>query len=346
MSGTAVSPAPTSGQQWIRKGSLIVAASAQSGATNEPALDLSQFRYTFNIRQQDAQSPNSAVIRVYNLADSTVQQIKSEFQRVVVQAGYINAAYGVIFDGTIKQTRSGRERNVDSYLDILATEGDLPYNFGVINTTLAAGATPADQIAAMNSALGPFGTSINGNGLIGGTLPRGKVLFGMSMLHLDTLTSSSGSTWVVNSDGSITVIPLTGYLPGEAVVLNSQTGLVGVPESTQSGIQLLCLLNPKIRIGTQIQINNALINQTNDNTGNTVASYDDPFAGAFASVTADGFYRVIVNEYEGDSRGNPWYNRIVALALDPSAPAGSSVPLYPGVPGGGTPLPSSSGGQG
>jgi hypothetical protein len=324
--------ATTQGAQWIRQGKLIVASPSLSGDTaTQPALDLSELKFVFNIRQQDAQSPNEATIRVYNLSDATRQKIQKEFTRVVLQTGYQGQQSGIIFDGTIKQTRSGRERNTDNFLDILASEGDLPYTFAVVNGTLAPGASQQDQLDLINKALDQYGYQVDGSGanLIGGTLPRGKVAFGMALSYLGVLAQSTGSTWVIGQGGKISMIPLTGYLPGEAVVLNSQTGLIGQPESTQEGIQALCLINPKIRVGTRIQINNTLINQTISNDKNIVPSYDNPFAGAFASVTDDGFYRVIVQEFGGDSRGTEWYAKLTCLAIDPSAAPAASVPAYP-----------------
>jgi len=314
--------------QWLRQGTLIVGKTVDPGAAEQPALDLSELKFHFNIRQQDATTPNTATIRVYNLAEQTAQLIQTEFSRVVLQAGYKYTTSGIIFDGTIVQTRKGRERNVDSYLDIMAAEGTLPYQFAVVNKTLAPGSTPKDQANAISEALKPYNLTIgNDAGLVGGTLPRGKVLFGMALAHLDQLTETTGSTWVIQR-GQINVVPLTGYLAGEAVQLNSSTGLIGTPEATQEGIKLQCLINPKIRLGGRIQINNRDIN-TVINRGPPLASPVNPFGGAFASVTADGFYRVVVIEYEGDSRGEPWYQNIIALAIDQSAPADKSVKMYP-----------------
>lgn len=50
-------------------------------------------------------------------------------------------------------------------------------------------------------------------------------------------------------------MPLTGILPGHAVVLNSQSGLVNAPEQTNDGIKFRCLLNPQLVIGGMVQIN-------------------------------------------------------------------------------------------
>jgi hypothetical protein len=120
------------------------------------------------------------------------------------------------------------------------------------------------------------------------------------------------------------IIPLTGYMPGEAVVLNSQTGMVGMPEQTQDGIRVQCLLNPNIKVGTRIQLNNADIQ---------LAAKDPALQGdlSFAflpSISSDGFYRVLVNDLEGDTRGKPWYNELICLAVNDTVTPGLAVKGY------------------
>jgi hypothetical protein len=41
----------------------------------------------------------------------------------------------------------------------------------------------------------------------------------------------------------------------------------------------------------------------------------------YQPVADDGYYKIIVLEHEGDTRGNPWYSNIVCLAVDMSANA-------------------------
>jgi hypothetical protein len=44
-----------------------------------------------------------------------------------------------------------------------------------------------------------------------------------------------------------------------------------------------------------------------------------------AVTTAAGFYRVLVNEMIGDTRGQEWYCDLICLAVDVSAQASQSV---------------------
>ncbi len=158
----------------------------------------------------------------------------------------------------------------------------------------------------------------------GGVLPRGKVLFGLAAAHLNDIADTGNCSWTIEN-GKLVFTSNTGYQPGEAVVLNSQTGMVGIPEATTNGIEVSALLNPNIKIGTRVQIDNASINQTQINQQGFPTYTDLTFV---ANTSADGFYRALVVSHSGDSRGNDWYTKMTCLAIDASAAAGSSVLAY------------------
>lgn len=309
---------------YLRKASLIVMQSNGEPFPGDEGLDLSEMHFTFEVHQEDEESPNNARIRVYNLARETVARIQGEYVRVVLQAGYQNASYGVIFDGTIKQFGVGKENPKTTYLDLLAADGDLAYNFATINKSLAAGSTPEQRVKALIEAMAPKGVT-QGEVLIpgtGGVLPRGKVLFGMARAGLRAQTQNLGATWSIQN-GKVNVIPLQEYLPGEAVVLTSATGLIGRPEQTQNGVRARCLINPRIGVGSLVRIDNASINKLYQQADFNIPTGQLPYnryAGVqmLADVTADGLYRVYVAEYQGDTRGKPWWMDLILLAVDPA----------------------------
>lgn len=312
-------------------------------SNGEVVIDLSELHLRFEVRQSDVQTPNTCFVRVYNLSDSTLRQVYGlaakdlnnaagpEYSQVTLQAGYENGNYGVVFSGTVKQLRNGKETNVDTFLDILASDIDLPYNFAVLNQTLAPGVTPAQQLEAIARGQNAVGADPIALGelanLTGGVLPRGKVLYGMSKDEWWNIGTTTGTTIFVDN-GTLQALPLTGYLPSEAVVLTSATGVVGVPELTQNGLEVTCLLNPKIRVGTRIQLDNASITSTAVlNRGAAGAGILNDLA-FFANTSADGTYRVAAVDYEGDTRGEPWYSRITALSVDLSTAPSNSVKKF------------------
>lgn len=301
------------GQQFPREASLQLISAA---APNPTALDMSDLRFTFRIVANDTETPNTAYIRVYNLSEQTRQRAIKEFDTVVLQAGYeTNSA--TIFKGTVKQFKRGKESNVDSFLDIYAADSDSNYNFSFINQTLPAGSSPAQELNLLGQSLGVPIDPDAFLGLTGGILPKGKVLFGLTKYLLREFADSQLSRWSIQQ-GVLTLIPLAGVLVGQAIVVNSLTGMVGVPESTDQGIQVRMLLNPQVQVGGKLQINNADITQTIVRQQFFPSYTSAPTM--VADVTADGLYRVLVVEHTGDTRGQEWYTDVTCLSLDGSSP--------------------------
>lgn len=298
-------------RQWLRKASLVV-------STGGEGIELNALRFTFKIRQWDLQTPGSVAIRVYNLSDDTANRIQKEFTRVILQAGYEDGEYGVIFDGTIVQVRRGRESAVDKYVDIVGADGDAALNFAVINTALEKGSTFTDRITALQKAMEPHGVT---PGYVApmpdAALPRGKTMFGMVRDHLRNVAFSTETKFSVQK-GQLQIVPVAGYLPGEAVVLTANTGLVGMPEQTQDGIKVRSLLNPMIKVSGRVQIDNKSVQQAQLNIG-VQGSVSNAF---LPSIANDGIYRVVVCEHEGDSRGQAWYSNLICIAGDEAVTPG------------------------
>lgn len=302
-----------------RKVGLVVSnANGSPGPGGAAGLDLSAMHIRFHVEQSDFESPNNARIRVYNLSDATAKQVQGEFNRVTLSAGYAGGPYGIIFQGTMMQFRRGKENNVTTYLEILAADGDTFYNFGTVNQSLPLGSSAAQRAKVLTTAAGAPPPITGADGLFGGTLPRGKVLYGMFRDQMRTLARSNGATWSIQ-DGQVQVIQLQDYLPSQAVVLNSQTGLIGIPEQTEQGVEARVLINPKLRVGALVQINNSLINQTvNANPNQPVPFNRYTGLQLLARTTEDGLYRLYSSEHSGDSRGQEWYSDLILLAIDKS----------------------------
>jgi hypothetical protein len=322
---------PPNYRQYLRKVGLLVYGSPTQGPNpngtplgSATGIDLSNMRITFQVRQFDYNVPNTAVIRVYNLSDATALKVQKEFQNVVLQAGYEGGNYGVIFQGTIKQFKKGRLDSITTFLEMYCSDGDAAWNFAPINTSMARGATFNQQISTMNQALKPFlpntpdgqiqTAKIPDDAGTGGlTQPRGRVLFGMAAAKMNDVALSTNTTFkIVN--GQVIFTTMSKYDAGDIIDLNVRTGLVLVPEATDNGVEVTALLNPAIRCGRRVHINNKDINTS---TLTQAGQQVQPTILAFpASVTVDGFYRVIVADHEGDSRGGAgWFTRMTCLAL-------------------------------
>lgn len=294
-------------RQWLRECKLEIEGAG--------TVDVSDLRIRFKIEQTNIQRPNSATITVTNLSKPTAQRIKDKGKKVRLEAGYQGSA-GLIFAGEIIQTRIGRETPVDTYLTMIATSGDQAYNFGVVNKTLAAGHTHRDQVDAVLEAFKPYGIKpgfISDLGSI--KMPRARSLFGLGRDILRSVAFATNSSWSIQDD-KLQVLKNTDTSPGGPFVLNSRTGMVGMPIQTMDGILVRCLLNHRIRPGVRIHINQSSIQQSafSPNYGAEVNNSMLP------SISEDGFYKCVIVEHEGDTRGLPWYTDINCIRADGQGP--------------------------
>lgn len=283
------------------------------------ALDLSEFRIRFSVKRTNAMTPNVADIKIYNLSTQTQLQIQKQFTRVVLQAGY-QGNYGVIFAGSIKQTIIGRESATDTFIELLAGDGDLAYNFAIVNSTLAKGSLPQDQIDAAVRSMTPMGTTAGGNTKVasGTRLYRGKALYGNARTYLRDVAQSTASSWSIQNE-KVVFVPKNTYLPGTAVVLNSKTGMIGTPQQTLQGVNVKALLNPNFQISTRVKLDNRTIQRIALDLSSPGSASEIP-----APLTSDGVYFALVINHTGDTRGIDWYSDLVCVYIDPTLPNGNS----------------------
>lgn len=320
---------------WLRRWSCILTSKTTGTGVQltceRPGFDLRMTFQTSAVSDFKA-GPPTAIVRVYNLSDQTAQNVINEFDTLVLQAGYLNGPYGVIFKGDIKQFKRGKENATDSYLDIFAADMDFARLFATLNTTLAPGAANSTQIAqTIVSALQAKDPSVSlgyMNIPFGGiAVPRGKTLSGWAINEAMAQGTATGTVWFVEN-GVVNIVPAGSYLPGQAVQINSGSGMIGQPEVTNNGILVTTLINPAIKQRSLIQINNADINQFFAPEGGPAAGVQFPgyTPQFYARVTEDGIYVVLVREHIGDTRGNPWYSMLTCLAVDSTTAPGVAVP--------------------
>lgn len=285
-------------QQWIRKISLVIEGSDGRG------LELGQLRVTFDIRKDEAESPNTAVIRVYGLSDNTLGVLRQEGKRVVLSAGHEgDAPFGVIFDGNL--VRAVIERNPpERCLTLICRDGDTAYGYSMVSTTLAAGSTAADRIAVCQRSMATNGVSQGKQTYSDGArMPRGVVMWGPARNELSTACRQVGAGYSIQ-DGKLQVTAHGQVPAGLAVLLTPATGLIGAGAQSAESIDLRCILNPLIAVGSKIIVPAEYVQASTDSKSPE------------ARIATDGAYKVIGISMRGDTHGNDWTMDLRCLDID------------------------------
>lgn len=324
--------------QWLRKWGLIVYNSTGSGTAivitqGSDAPGAESLRMVFHVKQTDGITPNYAIIRIYNLAEKTVNAIVHEYTRVTLQAGYLTGRYATIFDGWIKMWKYGRETVVDTYLELYVADGDIGINTATISKTLTGSAnTRQGQITASAEAMGGVGVGAGNSGTAAGGGPvqaRPTVMWGLAQDEMTVAAQSSaiggraGLVWSVQN-GQLVLVPANGVVAGETALINYQSGMVGFPAVGSDGIEVRTLLNPSLHVRQKIVLNNGSLNTqgfTDAGSGGTGPNFGQfPAVNSelqfVAPLSADGTYTALVIEHSGDTRGNEWYTDVICWAID------------------------------
>jgi len=306
-------------EQYRRKFSCVVAKSDGEG------LEFADFKVQFTIRRGDLQTPNSADVRIFNLKNETANLIaQKEFTQISLSAGYQDN-FSLIFRGTIKQFRLGRLNQLDSYVDITAADGDEAYNFAPVLASVPAGNNQATIADVLLGAMSKYGVTqgylpnLPSNQLI-----RGRVMYGMCRDEYRDFAWTNNCKWGIQ-DGAVTMVPYTSYIAsGSAIpIISVSTGLIGVPEQTQQGINIKTLLNPSYKIGQLIQLTVGV--NTFRRSLDLPSQAENINAALQAQTSADGLYYVMTAQHSGDTRGNNWYTDMVCLSVDATITSANSL---------------------
>jgi len=274
-------------------------------------------RVRFHVQHAELGVPQHAEIVIYNLADATEQKIQKEFTKVTLKAGY-GGSNEVVFKGELIQKRSYRENPVDTCLALLAKDSDRAHNYATVSKTLPAGSTYKDQVDVCANALKEFGVDPGFIADLGSKrMPKCRVMHGMVRDLLRQIGQATNTAWSIQG-GKLQMVKNDGFIPGAPFVLNSTTGLIGRPEQTLDGIIVRCLLNPKIRPGTRLKIDQKSINQAAFSAAYTAEVTNSMIPG----LATDGIYKVLFVDEDGDTRGPPWYTTATCIKA-----AGGTLPI-------------------
>jgi len=336
-------------RQWLRQVLLIVAP-----ASGKDGLDLSEMRIHFSaISRVTSVEPDILEARVYNLAPKTIDSLmamsivppgqivspKQTFSvpaseatglpgnkqaatntapaQVLLKAGY-PGNFGTIFQGQLVQIRRGRESPMDDYVDIYAADGDASHRWGIMNTTLSAGWKAADIAKQAVKACEPY--QLGGGDFPTDTDPaqtpgpRGRVCFGQVRDRLADIASTHRVEWWIHRN-NLEFVPVSAYKPGDAIVINSKTGMIGLPQQTNFGVSVRCLLNPGVGRGSRIKIDNASVQRQQFSS---TQSKETAFINSIlaSNLDADGVYKVLMVNHTGDTRANEWYTEAECITVD------------------------------
>ena len=263
----------------LNLGGTRVAAETVDGARNEI------LKVEFSVERSLSKSANTADVTVYNLSEQTRQLVSEKAIDTVLDAGYSGNSH-TIFRGKLDAGKSWKN-GADWVTNFQSTDGGKQLREKRINVSYS-GKLSLEQVFdavadSLGVGLGNAKQKIREGNIRGAfkDFQNGIALNGYSRDQLDKLTKAFGYTWSIQ-DGQLELLGPTDAIDrNDAIVLNSNTGLLGSPQSGEKGIiEARSLLIPQLIPGRVVSLDSKLLN---------------------------GFYRVDRVVFTGDTRGQAWY---------------------------------------
>ena len=256
-------------------------------------------RITGKVTKYFAIQPPEATVDIYNLSPiemanimmARYTQVENQYAerelRIKIEAGYNNSLFGVIFDGQILKPNMVRPDANNTILRLTCIDGS---NFVAAGSTLT---------QTFNDGMNFYAVAqqIKDNSDLDYSLVLSDVLknitvdgsFVSANGDFETLSNIAEETGCVFSyrNGTAYIQTLKEMMEAEqeAFVLNSDTGLIGIPMLNDDGVSIQSVLNPNYDILKIIKLNNAELSI------NQPEYLNNRELGAWLS--SDGLYRII-----------------------------------------------------
>lgn len=247
-------------------------------------LSITQLRVAFSIDKTISEKPNPAQLQIWNLNRNHINQLLSQqFNKVALSVGYQRLSQ--IYQGDITKAKILRE-GLDFILVLECADGHHAYTQSRAAITLNAGATDEQILAEVQKTMPTLeaGTQAVMNKR---ALPRGRVLNGDSREILNRIAKNNQANWSIQ-DGKLLFLPYDKVLNEDAVLLSQATGMIGMPEQTDDGLTLTCLLNPVLQIGGLVKVQSMM----------------DYFNGE---------YKIVKLSHEGDGLAGDWQSKMTVV---------------------------------
>lgn len=249
-------------------------------------------------------------LTIYNLNPITRGNIiAGEYFDITIEAGYYDGNFGQIYKGYVLRVISGDEDAITTITRFICTDSKEFYNLGFINATFDESSN-FYEIAEYIAANGSRQVSVELDERLKNYQAKGgRTLFGSQYDELAKIAEDANFNIKVEDN----VVKIFGFddfsnTTQTAIVLNANTGMVGIPTLTNNGVEVKALMNPKYQIYGLIKLNNSEIRNEQDEI------IPNRELGAFFS--SDGLYKVIKMVYNFDNKTGPFDIYITALSRD------------------------------
>lgn len=255
--------------KFIRTATVVIKIRRDDFSGYERTIRLSGLRVSFNIQKNLSITPNSGVIRIWNLSRDHRNLIKDYGDEVTVYAGYERGSgEELLYIGDTTTVYHTYELP-DVVTTLECGDGDRYVNQKHFSLSFQSGATAREVIENVAQRMGiPVTEFANSDNLV---YDQGYEFAGMGKEALLKACSYLGLQPSIQNE-QLQVIPIKGTIDEPPIVINGDTGMVGIPQrytykrqdfyelGPAVGWRVSALLLPRVLPGAKLDISSRYLN--------------------------------------------------------------------------------------
>lgn len=247
-------------------------------------LIIDKLKISFSVTKDIKPEPNHAELTIYNLSRQHMQALlDGEYTQATLSVGY--ETLSILFSGDISKVKVSRQ-GLDFIMTFNCGDGLTKYLKSRSKVTIKAGSSDDELIKQLQKDFDLQTEAVSTTNKA--RYPRGQVLNGDTRALLNKVAKNNHAQWSIQN-GKLLFLPIEHAIAEtDIVVLSQETGLINAPEQTDSGLEVSCLLNPRVGVGTLVE----------------VKSIFDYFNGK---------YKVVKVTHSGKNLGGEWQSKLVLV---------------------------------
>lgn len=254
-----------------RKVSLIIGD--RDGSNNVTGFRLRNSHIAFDIKKDDKQTANSGIIKVYNLSESTRNEIDRD-KVIILNTGYEEIPEKLLFDGEVTRVIH-REEGADIITEIeckdsiVALRGTLAsLNFAENTSGLHIISQLAKELNVENASI--IQSELNRAGINDIAYKNGYSFIGSVRSALNKITERFNLEWSIQNH-KLVVVKKEGTSTIDIVKLSKTSGMIGSPEplsdidnktkkskASKNGFVINSLIMPELEPTGRVQVESSL----------------------------------------------------------------------------------------
>ena len=264
---------------------------------------IEDLRVDFEVKKLMGGAPNTALIKVFNLAPERRALVDREYTKAVLEVGDANSL-SVIFIGQLYNALSGKSDGKDIVTQLFCGSGLNAYQNATVHASFEAGTALREIVGVIAGEFEDLGVGVgplDEIALLEGTsVGRGSVFSGAASDMLDKVLENTGLSWSITDDKLEILRNETQTT--STIFVTPEQGLIDSPKRTQIGYDFTSVLNPAIRAGVTVGVFSEFVQSSEQ-------------ALHFIKVRSDngGFVRPISVAHKGTNYKGPATTEVVGI---------------------------------